>query len=89
MTLLPKVRGEQPLRTLGEFREFTKDLPDNVLLIADPTYGDESQFPATVKLAEPDSDQDDLSFFNRQRLYITGYARYDDDPKLEDTWKEI
>ncbi len=85
MKLLPKVKDKQPIRTLGEFRQFTADLSDDTLLSGFTQYGDEEAFPVTVVIVQPD-DGNPGHWLDCTRIHIAGYECYSGDPDLEATW---
>ena len=87
MKLLPKVKGKQPLRTVGELRQFMAKLDDSVLLTSFSQYFDETLFPVVAEIEKADKEAG--HWFGHKRLHISGYERYSDDPELEDSWKDV
>jgi hypothetical protein len=86
--MLAKVQGKQPLRTVGELKEFLADIPNETLLASYSQDGDQSIFPVVAELAEPEEafgDKDNWWEFSY--LVLSGYDRYADDPNLSDSWR--
>ena len=94
MNLLPKVQGKQPLRTVGELRQFIADLDDSVLLASFCQYGDDEIFPVVAEVCEDVRGEDGMGkppscWMDHKHLYIHGYEQYLGDPVLEFMWEEL
>ncbi len=99
MALLPQLEDDsQPLRTVGELRQFIAGLDDSMLLTSYGQYGDEERFPivAEVQAGDPDvvlylteDAEEQGHWLDHKRLHLFGYEQYEGDPDLEESWRDI
>ncbi len=88
-TLLPLTKiGDQPLRTVGELRQFIAELDDSMLLQSNIAPGRYSC--PIIARAHKAKRPDKTDYRKHPNLYLTGYKpQHGDDPNLSKSWKEI
>ena len=89
--MLDPIYDRQPLRTVGELRQFIANLPDEMLLTSHAEYESNPIFPIMVRITPDNPFENDpqAHWFDFARLHIGGYVRYRHDPNLENSWQEV
>ncbi len=88
VALLPLTEiGDQPLRTVGELRQFIAELDDSMLLQSDTAPGRYSC--PIIARAHKAKRPRKTDYRKHPNLYLTGYRQHGNDPDLSESWKEL